>query len=69
MGFQRFSSVRQKELVDRLEAAEELQKEALAPFLSSIFMKFHEHKQMWLQVLAIVTEIDCLTSLAITSGQ
>lgn len=44
-------------------------KNALMPFLTEIFRSFHEKKSMWLQILQIISELDCLTSLAITSGQ
>ena len=40
----------------------------MAPFLAAIFSKFHEKKDMWLQILAIVGELDCLAALSIVSG-
>ena len=40
----------------------------MAPFLTAIFSKFHSKKAMWLQVLAILGELDCLASLSIVSG-
>lgn len=58
-----------KDLVERLEKAEDALKDSMAPFLTAIFQKFHSHKSTWLQCLAVLTEIDCLASLAIVSGQ
>ena len=40
----------------------------MAPFLTAIFSKFHDKKSMWLQVLSILGELDCLASLSIVSG-
>ena len=54
--------------MDRLEIAEEALKDAMAPFLTAIFSKFHDKKSMWLQILAIVSELDCLAALSIVSG-
>ena len=48
--------------------AEEALKGAMAPFLTAIFSKFHDKKTMWLQILAIVNELDCLAALSIVSG-
>ena len=55
--------------MERLEVCEDNLKDALSPFLTAIFAKFHLKKTMWLQILQILTELDCLASLAITSGQ
>ena len=68
-GFQRFQTPEQKSLVDKLEVAEDRLKDALAPFLTAIFSKFYSQKLKWLRVLNILTEMDCLASLAIVSGQ
>jgi len=51
-----------------LELAEERLKEAITPFLCTIFSAFHEQKELWQQALNVVSELDCLTSLAIVSG-
>ena len=40
----------------------------MAPFLTAIFSKFHAKKSMWLQILSILGELDCLASLSIVSG-
>jgi len=47
-GFQRFYRCDIKKLVDDLEIAEDRLKDAMAPFLTSIFMKFHDKKTTWL---------------------
>ena len=41
----------------------------MIPFLVAIFSRFHEKKDVWMGILSILTELDCLVSLAITSGQ
>ena len=68
LGFQRFTTRYTREVVDRLEIAEDRLKEIMCPFLTAIFSKFHDHKIMWLQILNILTELDCLCSLSIASG-
>lgn len=68
-GYQRFVTPETKALVDKLERAEEALKDSMAPFLTAIFQKFHSHKATWLQCLSVITELDCLASLAIISGQ
>ena len=55
-------------MVDRLEIAEENLKAVMCPFLTAMFSKFHDHKIMWMQILTILTELDCLASLSIVSG-
>ena len=55
-------------MVDRLEVAEDRLKDEMLPFLTAIFSKFHDHKTVWLQILNILTELDCLASLSIVSG-
>ena len=67
-GYQRFITPETKALVDKLEKAEDSIKDSMAPFLTAIFQRFHSHKRMWLQCLSVLTELDCLASLAITSG-
>lgn len=68
-GFQRFHTREVKALVDELEHAEETLKDALTPFLCALFQRFHEHKELWNQAVSMLTELDCLASLAIVSGQ
>jgi DNA mismatch repair ATPase MutS len=41
----------------------------MVPFLCAIFSRFHEQKDIWTRAVSCLTEIDCLASLAITSGQ
>ena len=68
-GFERFHTQTLRDLVDRLEIAEEALKDAMIPFLCAIFTRFHEHKDMWDKILNVITEVDCLISLSIASGQ
>jgi DNA mismatch repair protein MSH6 len=44
-------------------------REAFAPFITSLFQKFHESKFIWDAAVSIIAEIDCLASLAIVSSQ
>lgn len=41
----------------------------MIPFLCTIFSKFHDLKDLWQAALSVLTELDCLSSLAILSGQ
>lgn len=56
-------------MIEKLEVAEQRLKDAMIPFLVAIFSRFHEKKDLWMGILSILTELDCLVSLAITSGQ
>ena len=51
-----------------MEFAEDKLKDAIAPFLTAIFRKFYEKREIWLKCLSILTELDCLASFAILSG-
>lgn len=55
-------------MIDELESAEELLKEAFIPFLTSLFVKFHEKKFIWDATVSMLSELDCLVSLSIASG-
>lgn len=55
-------------MVDDLEVLEEELKNCLMPFICMMFSKFHEERHLWLGTLSIISELDCLASLAITSG-
>ena len=67
-GYERFHTPELKRMVDQLEIAEDVLKDAMMPFLSAIFAQFHEKKETWTRIVGILTEIDCLISLAVTSG-
>jgi DNA mismatch repair protein MSH6 len=66
--YQRFHTPEIKKLIDQLETAEEHLQDALSPFLCALFKRFHEQKATWTAALNLLTELDCLSSLAITSG-
>lgn len=68
-GFERFHTAEIKEMVDKLEDAEHELKDAILPFLSAIFRRFHDLKDMWTQLIGLLTEVDCLLSLAVASSQ
>jgi DNA mismatch repair ATPase MutS len=67
--YQRFHTKEIKRLIDELETAEERLQDALSPFLCALFRRFHERKETWNAALNLLTELDCLCSLAIVSGQ
>ena len=46
-GYERFWTPEVKALVEKLEFAEDKLKDALSPFLTAIFHKFHEKKSIW----------------------
>ena len=56
-------------MIDDLEHAEEQLKDAMLPFLCTIFSKFYELKDVFQAALNIITELDCLAALSIVSGQ
>ena len=41
----------------------------MLPFLSAIFSRFHDIKDVWTRIVNILTELDCLLSLSICSSQ
>jgi DNA mismatch repair ATPase MutS len=66
--YQRFHTREVRKLVSDLELAEEELKDALGPFLSSMFSRFHDKKETWDSAVRAVSELDCIGSLAIVSG-
>eukprot|EP00347_Sterkiella_histriomuscorum_P021958 403332180 len=68
-GYQRFHTKEIKQYVEELEVVEEKLKDDLTPFLCALFQKFHEHKDLWNRTMNVITELDCLCSLSIVSGQ
>jgi len=66
--YQRFHTKEIKKLIDELETQEEHLQDALSPFLCTLFSKFHEQKELWNACLSLLSELDCLSSLAIVSG-
>ena len=56
-------------MIDRLEHAEDILKDAMIPFLCAIFTQFHDQREIWTNLVSILTEIDCLISLSIASSQ
>ena len=67
--YQRFHTKEIKKLVDELETAEERLQDALSPFLCTLFKRFHDSKDTWNAAINLLTELDCLASLSIVSGQ
>ena len=66
--YQRFHTPEIKRIIDELENTEEHLQDALSPFLCTLFGRFHAKKDTWNAALNLLTELDCLTSLAIVSG-
>ena len=67
-GFERFHTKVIKKLVEQLEESEGGLKEAMTPFLTAIFTRFHEKRDIWIRLVSIVQELDCLISLSIVSA-
>lgn len=40
----------------------------MVPFLCAIFSRFHEQKDIWTSLVSVLSEVDCLISLAIASS-
>ena len=55
--------------MEELEVGEEELKEAFAPFLTTLFQKFHDQRYLWDSIVNLLSELDCLASLSIASGQ
>jgi DNA mismatch repair protein MSH6 len=68
-GFERFHTPEIKAYVEELERAEDVLKDAMVPFLCAIFTRFHEKKDMWSRLVSVLSEVDCLMSLAVASGE
>jgi len=68
-GYQRYRTAHIKELVDQLEEAEERKEAAITPFICKIFFNFHSLHLIWSQLIRCLSELDCLCSLAVVSGQ
>lgn len=50
--------------MDKLEIAEEHERETLKPFVVTIFSKFHQEREVWNKIILILAEFDSLISLA-----
>jgi len=46
------------------EAAEDALKEAMGPFIQSMFARFHMKRRVWEQLIECVAELDCLMAFA-----
>jgi len=53
------------ELVEELEEAETKLKSLLIPFFRSVFSKFHQNRNVFVQAINCLAELDCLFSLSI----
>ena len=67
--YQRFHTARIKNLIDKLETAEERKEEAITPFICKIFFNFHSLHLIWFQLISCLSELDCLSSLAMISSK
>lgn len=64
---QRFHTQRLRDLMDELDKAEENLKDAITPFVCALFQRFYESRNIWQPVVQIISELDCLQSLTVTS--
>lgn len=56
-----------KKIGPLLDAAKQKQESLLEDITRRMFCKFSEHQQEWQEAVACLNEVDCLTSLALTS--
>lgn len=63
-GFQRYYTKAIKSLADQLEIAEDNLKNELKPFITNIMGIFYKDYDIWKNVIDIISEVDCLFSLA-----
>lgn len=66
-GYQRFHTATIRNLVAKLETAEEIKTNSITPFICGIFAKFHGLHLVWSQLIRCLSELDCLFSLATVS--
>lgn len=66
-GRERFITSRIKELVGRLEKAEDNVKECLNNFATFIFSLFYKHRHIWDRFVESMAHLDCLCSLSLVS--
>ena len=67
-GKKRFQSDELRAIINDLEEAEEKFKDALIPFLRSMFTKFYESKEIFTRAVQCAAELDCLCALSIVSS-
>ena len=63
-GFYRYHTKRIKKLADQLDISEDKLKEQLKPFIFNMLKQFYLQKEVWDRVVFVISEIDCLCSLA-----
>jgi DNA mismatch repair protein MSH6 len=63
-GFERFYTHPLRNLVYKLEIAEEKLKEQMKPFVIQLLRDFYQHSERWRKAIMAVAELDCLCSLA-----
>ena len=66
-GVERFQTDTLKGLIEELEEAEESLKNAISPFVCALFQRFYENRNMWGPAIQVLSELDCLSSLATAS--
>lgn len=57
------------EIIQELTVAEAELLKAVLPFLRTMFGRFYSYRQVWQNVVSCMSELDCLNSLAIVSGE
>lgn len=67
-GKKRYQTDELRALINELEEAEEKFKDALIPFLRSMFSKFYENKEIFTRAVQCAAELDCICALAIVSS-
>ena len=68
-GKKRYQTDALVEIIQQLLAAEADLLKAIMPFLRTMFGRFYSYRQVWQNVVSCISELDCLNSLAMVSGQ
>lgn len=66
-GKKRYQTETLRDIIEELEKTEGVLKDALVPFLRSMFARFHTYRLLFQNVVSCLAELDCLCALAIVS--
>ena len=67
-GRKRYQTDDLRDLIEELEEAEVQFKDALVPFLRTMFKKFYDNREIFTRAVQCVAELDCLCALSIISS-
>jgi DNA mismatch repair ATPase MutS len=67
-GKKRYQTDELRGIINDLEDAEDKFKDALIPFLRTMFGKFYANKELFTRAIQCAAELDCLSALAVISA-